>query len=156
MNYTQHYQLPQWVETDRILMEDFNNMASAIDTALGGHDTDLEALQAQDTALESAIAECGNCRLYTTTYVGSASSSVTLTFPGKPLFLMVQDQSFGVNYIVVTRGTAMVVSYPGGNSQLTLTWGENQVTWVSEMGPLGGLNETSIIYRVIALMDSVA
>ena len=24
MNYTANYQLPQWVETDRIMMEDFN------------------------------------------------------------------------------------------------------------------------------------
>ena len=31
MNYTTNYHLPQWVETDRILRTDFNDMASAID-----------------------------------------------------------------------------------------------------------------------------
>ena len=34
MTYTQHYQLPQWVETDRILMEDFNDMTEKIDAAI--------------------------------------------------------------------------------------------------------------------------
>ena len=34
MDYTANYQLPQWVETDRILRTDFNSMTSAIDAAL--------------------------------------------------------------------------------------------------------------------------
>ena len=34
MNYTQNYQLPQWVETDRILMDDFNDMNEALDEAI--------------------------------------------------------------------------------------------------------------------------
>ena len=36
MNYTQNYQLPQWVETDRILMDDFNDMAEKIEDGLSG------------------------------------------------------------------------------------------------------------------------
>ena len=31
MNYTTNYHLPPWVETDRILMEDFNEAMSGID-----------------------------------------------------------------------------------------------------------------------------
>ena len=34
MNYTQNYQLPQWEREDRILMEDFNDMAEKVDTGL--------------------------------------------------------------------------------------------------------------------------
>ena len=34
MNYTQHYQLPQWVETDRIMMDDFNDMTAKLDSGL--------------------------------------------------------------------------------------------------------------------------
>ena len=64
MNYTQNYQLPQWVETDRILMEDFND---AFDT------------------IESAMSGFGNCQVYTTSYVGTnrfgSSDRNTLTFP---------------------------------------------------------------------------
>ena len=41
MDYTTNYHLPQWVESDRILMEDFNQ-------AMAGIDTGIKA--AQDTA----------------------------------------------------------------------------------------------------------
>ena len=34
MNYTPNYQLPQWVESDRVLMSDFNSANSKIDAAL--------------------------------------------------------------------------------------------------------------------------
>lgn len=35
MNYTTNYHLPQWVESDRILMEDFNGAMTNIDQGLG-------------------------------------------------------------------------------------------------------------------------
>ena len=34
MNYTENYHLPQWVETDRVLMEDFNAAMSSIENGL--------------------------------------------------------------------------------------------------------------------------
>ena len=34
MNYTQHYQLPQWVDSDRIMMDDFNDMTAKLDSGL--------------------------------------------------------------------------------------------------------------------------
>ncbi len=36
MNYTENYQLPQWVATDRVLMADFNDLSSKVDQALQG------------------------------------------------------------------------------------------------------------------------
>ena len=50
MNYTQNYQLPQWVETDRILMDDFNDMTSAIDAALK---TNADGLAAEEAATKA-------------------------------------------------------------------------------------------------------
>ena len=35
MNYTTNYHLPQWAETDRIQMEDFNQAMADIDEAMG-------------------------------------------------------------------------------------------------------------------------
>ena len=35
MNYTKNYHLPQWAETDRIQMEDFNEAMADIDEAMG-------------------------------------------------------------------------------------------------------------------------
>ena len=34
MNYTENYHLPQWEETDRIMMEDFNQMCADIDSSI--------------------------------------------------------------------------------------------------------------------------
>ena len=42
MNYTQHIQLPQWVESDRIMMDDFNDMAAKIDEGIAAVAEDVE------------------------------------------------------------------------------------------------------------------
>lgn len=34
MNYTENYQLPQWEETDRVLMEDFNDAMAKVDAGM--------------------------------------------------------------------------------------------------------------------------
>ena len=34
MNYTENYQLPQWEKSDRIMMEDFNDMAGKMEAGL--------------------------------------------------------------------------------------------------------------------------
>ena len=47
MNYTTNYHLPQWVESDRILMEDFNEAMSGIDTALTGLEQSAGQAQGQ-------------------------------------------------------------------------------------------------------------
>ena len=36
MNYTTNYHLPQWVEKDRILMDDFNEAMKKIDEVFSG------------------------------------------------------------------------------------------------------------------------
>ena len=48
MNYTTNYHLPQWVETDRIQMEDFNDAMAAMDQGMA------EAKVAAETAQEAA------------------------------------------------------------------------------------------------------
>lgn len=42
MNYTTNYHLPQWVEEDRISMEDFNQMCEGIDEGLTEIKTEAE------------------------------------------------------------------------------------------------------------------
>ena len=44
MHYTQHIQLPQWVETDRIMMSDFNDMTAKIDEGIAAVAEDVEEL----------------------------------------------------------------------------------------------------------------
>ncbi|MCI8658616.1 MAG: hypothetical protein HFF72_14565 [Oscillospiraceae bacterium] len=44
MNYTENYHLPQWEETDRIMMEDFNQMCADIDSSIRQAQTKAETL----------------------------------------------------------------------------------------------------------------
>ena len=54
MNYTTNYHLPQWVESDRIMMEDFNEAMSGIDGGIAAAKT------AADTAKTTADAAQSN------------------------------------------------------------------------------------------------
>ena len=73
MDYTQHYQLPQWVETDRILMEDFNDAFSAIDGVLG------------------QVPGLGNAAIETGTYLGTGDYDFALHFIRKPFLVVIQE-----------------------------------------------------------------
>ena len=142
MNYTQNYQLPQWVETDRILMEDFNGAYSAIDTALDGLRGDVDANEAEHETF-------GNCIFYTASYHGTASSKpVSHTFPAKPMLVMV-SQSDGTFYFLAFRG--MVSEMVG--TRLDLTWSENTVTWYNDSDVVQGLDSPYEDYLVFALLD---
>ena len=55
MEYTENYQLPRWVESDRILMEDFNQAMAAIDTGIkAAQDTADKGTAAAETAQDTA------------------------------------------------------------------------------------------------------
>ena len=57
MNYTTNYHLPQWVESDRIMMEDFNDAMAGIDQGLQGAQTAAETAQTTaETAQSTASA----------------------------------------------------------------------------------------------------
>ena len=66
MDYTTNYHLPQWVESDRIMMEDFNEAMAAIDggikaaqnTADGGTAAAEAAQNAANKAQETADKNC--------------------------------------------------------------------------------------------------
>ena len=94
MNYTTNYQLPQWVEEDRIMMEDFNDMAARVDEALGEQG---ETLAEQGVVLKSK----GNCSMMQMTYKGNGGYGETqpnqLTFEVAPqLFFVFSSSSIGV------------------------------------------------------------
>ena len=65
MNYTENYHLPQWVETDRIMMRDFNQMCKDIESGLTENQNtakaDMAAL-AQKNALNDGKAWAGLLR----------------------------------------------------------------------------------------------
>ena len=91
MNYTKNYHLPQWAETDRIMMEDFNQMCSDMEAGLN---TVREAADAAQDAADAAqgtadTAYCPTNKPYTTgTYTGNGGEmAITLGF--RPSFVVI-------------------------------------------------------------------
>ena len=78
MQKTTNYQLPKWEKTDRILMDDFNGMTAALDTALqsainGKAASSHTHTQSAIMGLTAALAAKGNCRIQAGSYTGTGT-----------------------------------------------------------------------------------
>ena len=151
MNYTQNYQLPQWVETDRIMMDDFNDSYQKLEAALSGHDQDLSALQTQVTGAVDAVAEKGNCQIYTFIYKGSgscgASMPFNMAFPAKPIFVLIVDQ---YNSVTLRMIKSMTQAQASDTTQwCTVSWTGNRVVFYAD-SPAAEMNKDGETYRVVA------
>ncbi len=109
MDYTNRYQLPQWVRSDRILMDDFNNAMAAIENGMSANaaaasEAKSEAISAKshanaaktiantakttaDTALEKA-----RC-LSIGSYVGDGSPVHQIRFTFSPKFIIISGMN---------------------------------------------------------------
>ena len=81
MNYTTNYHLPQWVESDRILMEDFNQALEAIDTGVAAAKTAAESAQSAAAVKPYAVG----------TYAGNGTTR-TITVGFKPSLVIIYQQ----------------------------------------------------------------
>ena len=126
MTYTTNYQLPQWVKSDRIMMDNFNDANAKIDTALKNHDDVLDTLTGQ-------LTEKGNCRIVYGSYVGSGqagpSNPCTLTFDGKPLAVFIMSQTHSSNTWFAFLPMIRDAQWAAALSQCAVTWSDNAVTW---------------------------
>ena len=145
MNKTTNYNLNQWEAGDRVLRTDFNADNAKIDAAIKA-ETDARA------ALAGQVAKCGNCRIWTTTYVGTGGVGrdhpTSLTFPKKPLLALIVDDSGKPAWLIPgtiwfdIRGT---LGYP--------SWSGNRFSWyVDETEPYKQMNTKDITYWVVALL----
>ena len=141
MNHTTNYQLSQWSRTDQVLMEDFNADNAKLDAALKTHDTALAGLTA-------AAPHWGNCQIYTTTYTGTGQYGEehpsTLTFPKKPLLVMITDCGYMPRCFLPFND---YYSYSG--TYVTINWSGNTVTWFATSTD-GQMNYTGRTYYVVA------
>ena len=135
MNYTQNYQLPQWVETDRILRTDFNDAFDTIETAMSGF---------------------GNCKIETGSYTGTGGNSNTLTFSSQPLLVVVSDRASGLTLLMMYPclfGISLPLDTASGNKVVGLTWSSgNTLTWVRNNTPEYLANINGRQYHYIALL----
>ena len=110
---------------DRIQMADFNSMTGAIEDALTGHNGRMDGQDAAIAAQAARMDRLGNCQIYHGTYTGNSSaSSKTLSFPHKPIFVMVLNNSAG--FLLSVQGLDRARLSLGGTNYTTLcTWSGN-------------------------------
>lgn len=128
MNYTTNYHLPQWVESDRILMEDFNAAMSSIDGGIKG---------AQNAAAEAQ----GAAEIAQSTAEAAQSSADAA-------------QSTADNAYCPENKPYVVGSYTGTGEQLTITLGfRPKFVVISGMKAGAGVNSTIEWDRNFGLCD---
>ena len=156
MNKTANFQLTQWEKTDRILMEEFNSDNEKIDAALKSSADGVAALQ-------TALASCGNCKIVYGTYTGNGKSGSAnpnkLTFDGKPVLVIVQEEKqtadMDINLRMLRPCTWAQGAATNDNWVNAVTWGAAQVQWYSrnDYAPTQ-FNETGKKYYYLALIDA--
>ena len=109
MNYTNNYHLPQWVETDRIQMEDFNDAMAAMDQGMAEAKVAAEAAQeAAGTAQAAAEIAQSSADAVADAYtpdnkpfvVGSYSangSGVTVELGFKPSLVIISGERYSTD-----------------------------------------------------------
>ena len=158
MQKTENYQLNQWNKTDRIQMEDFNADNAKIDAALAG-------MADTQNALQAAMANCGNCKIWTTTYTGNggngSGSPNTLTFPNAPLLVSIcggSSNSWGAyakKMGLILQGSHLFVPQATTAAQWPTTWsadGKNVSWYTMNSNAEEQLNTAGSIYTVVAFM----
>ena len=138
-NYTEHYQLPIWAPEDSFLREEFNDANQKID---------------------AAIAQRGNCRMVTGSYVGTGGRSVSLDFADSlgaaPKLLIVRaadNESSGQGLILMpgmTRTFYTLAHSLNSANYLDLQWTATGVSW-SGGSPEVAFCEEKVTYLYLAL-----
>lgn len=131
MTQTTNYQLPKWEKSDRIRMADFNADNAKIDAALASF----------------------NSRLYITTYTGTGASTLTLTFPRKPLIFLTTSSeatALSVGLYGCARVPALCASIGGS---LTPTWSGSSVRLALDSDEIFYVNDRNVVYTLFAVLD---
>ena len=136
-------------------MEDFNDAFGKTDAALKAHDTALgekaaatalaaeaenrsAALAALQTALSAAIGSGGKtCRIFTGSYTGTGSTSVSIPTPFYPVLAFVQSAGMATALCLFRSADTVQNNKDfgvGDGKSLTVTWGARQLSWVCSSG----------------------
>ena len=146
-NHTTNFELCQWQADDQVKRTDFNEDNAKIDSALKGLSDGLAAeetaRQSAINALNTAVGQCGNCRITYGTYIGTGSSGAEspnrLNFPFQPKLVIVQrlngsgtdgssSREFGKLMMIMVRPLSCYFHNSGGYTN-TLTWSGNALQW---------------------------
>ena len=150
-NQTTNYQLNQWEPTDAVQRVDFNADNAKLDAALAGlsgskaDSGDLTALSGavdgltgRTGALETAVAQRGNCQVLHFTYRGDGSAGkegpTEVTFPCPPFFFLILGGDCFA-YGSKTFMDYLFVNLSENNARLEITWTGNTASFYAELSP---------------------
>jgi hypothetical protein len=153
MTKTENFQFNQWDAADPIRRQDFNRDNAILDAALGAQGDKLEEIA-------GAVAGLGNCRIVTGSYKGNGTygsdNPNTLSFPGKPLVVIVNPRSsdaYSVGLFAVT-GSPELLTYPHyPASWCKMTWLDRGLTWYSSEAEYQ-LNRNGATYHYAVLLQA--
>ncbi len=128
-NHTTNYQLNQWEPADAVQRVDFN----------------------ADNAKLDSLLSIRNCQLYTMFYVGTGSTSRTLTFPKKPM-LIVGTNRISCYFTIFGASAICEVGSNNNNRTLDVTWLGYSCTWTGDS--TFHLDYSGQTYQILALLDA--
>lgn len=104
-----------------------------------------------------SIAKLGNCKLYTTSYVGTGVSGpgqeTSISFPNKPIVVFITNNNYQPALIYGSQSVVAELGYEG--RPCTLTWTSRRLTMRGYSGyPNTQFNTETKTYRVAALLDA--
>ena len=166
-NQTTNYQLNQWEATDQVLRTDFNADNDKIDAALAAKAevASLTALSETVSDLSSTVAEhaaaldaCGNCKIWTTTYVGTsqtgASHPCSVTFPEMPMLVFILRWD-GLGMVLIPGYEKNQMKWGGNFINLFVSWQGNTLSWYcTQSDATYQLNTVGTTYHVFALIKA--
>ena len=145
-NFTENYQLSQWVKSDQVKMEDFNADNAKLDGAIKAQ---ADALAAHGEAL----AKLGNGRVHIGSYVGTGQCGqehpTSYTFPVMPVYFFIVRPN-GLHTMMGKGGARDAAIINGGN--MTLTWNGNTASWYST-SETGQFNISGSVYLVVTFYE---
>ena len=130
---TEHYELNQWLATDQVLRTDFNADNAKIDAALAARP----------------------CQFYTASYVGTGTGNRTITFPKKPMLILI----IGYHGCMFTTygASRMCICGTGENDKtISVIWDGYSISWANSTGNTDGVRSdiANQTYTVFALLDA--
>ena len=128
MTHTTNFNLSQWSKSDRIQMADFN---------------------ADNAKLDAALAALTR-RVYTATYTGDGATTLTLTFPAKPAFVIVLTES-KLSLMVRGSATGLYIAGPNFNDFAVSGWDGTTLTITGGdyIGIPNGLDEQYALFAIL-------
>lgn len=126
------------------MMTDFNAAMAAIESGL----------TATQTAAASALTGLGsggqNCRVMMGTHVGTDGPVVTLTFPFRPVLLVISQKNIPAAPSFMLRGSSATAG-ASSHAITNIVWGENSISWTGAPNSSLSFNNLNTPYPYVAI-----